>query len=111
LSSRTIALFLFISNSEAINPSDIGGIPWTDGRAIATTSHPYRATQHQTNEKIWSRNELDATNMIIISYVLDDRGSIPGRDWDFFSWPPRPDRLWGPPSLLSNRYWELFPLG
>jgi hypothetical protein len=30
--------------------------------------------------------------------------SIPGRGWEFFSSPPRPERLWGPPSLLSNGY-------
>jgi hypothetical protein len=24
--------------------------------------------------------------------------------WEFFSSPPRPDRLWGPPSLLSSEY-------
>jgi hypothetical protein len=29
-------------------------------------------------------------------------GSSPGGDWEFFSSPPRPDRCWGPPSLLSN---------
>jgi len=23
----------------------------------------------------------------------------------------RPDRFWGPPSLLSNSYWVLFPWG
>jgi len=32
------------------------------------------------------------------------RGSIPGRDWEFFSSPPHPNWLWGPPSLLSNWY-------
>jgi hypothetical protein len=30
------------------------------------------------------------------------RGSNPGRDKIFFSSPKRPDRLWGPPSLLLN---------
>jgi hypothetical protein len=38
-------------------------------------------------------------------------GSCPGGDWEFFSSPPRPDRLWGPPSLLSNRYQGLLPWG
>jgi hypothetical protein len=31
-------------------------------------------------------------------------GSSPSRRWEFFSSPPRPDRLWGPLSLLSNGY-------
>jgi hypothetical protein len=33
------------------------------------------------------------------------------QDWHFFSSPPRPDRLWGPPSLLSNGYQGLFSPG
>jgi hypothetical protein len=40
-----------------------------------------------------------------LGYRLDDRGSrgsIPGRGWEFFSSLPRPERLWGSPSLLSN---------
>jgi len=31
--------------------------------------------------------------------------------WHFFSSPSRPDRLWGPPSLLSNGCWGSFPGG
>jgi hypothetical protein len=30
--------------------------------------------------------------------------SIPGGRWEFFPSPPRPERLWRPPSLLSNGY-------
>jgi hypothetical protein len=39
-----------------------------------------------------------------IGYRLDERGSVPttGSDGIFFSSPPRPDRLWVPPNLLSN---------
>jgi hypothetical protein len=36
-------------------------------------------------------------------------GLSPGRGWEFFSSPPRPDRLWGPPSLLGNSYQGLLP--
>jgi hypothetical protein len=36
-------------------------------------------------------------------------GSRHGRGWEFFFSPPRPQRLWGPPSLLSNEYQSLFP--
>jgi hypothetical protein len=28
--------------------------------------------------------------------------------WEFFSSPPRPDRHWGPPSLLFDGYRGLF---
>jgi hypothetical protein len=35
----------------------------------------------------------------------------PGRGWKSLSSPPCPDRLWGPPSLLSNRYQGLLPWG
>jgi hypothetical protein len=48
---------------------------------------------------------------IALGYGLDDRGSIPGGCWEFFSSPPRPEWLWGPPSLLSNGYQGLLSLG
>jgi hypothetical protein len=38
-------------------------------------------------------------------------GSSPGRGWEFFSSPPRSDRLWGPPSLLSKGHQWVFPWG
>jgi len=37
--------------------------------------------------------------------------SIPGGGWEFLSSPPRPERLLGPPSLLSNGYQGLSPWG
>jgi hypothetical protein len=42
-------------------------------------------------------------------YRLDGRGSIPDREKIFISIPQRPDRLYGPPSLLHNGYRRLFP--
>jgi len=38
-------------------------------------------------------------------------GSSPGRGWEFFSSTPRPDLLWGLPSLLLSAYQRLFPWG
>jgi hypothetical protein len=40
-----------------------------------------------------------------LGFGLDDQGSILGRGSNgIFSSPPRPYRLWGPPSLLSDGY-------
>jgi hypothetical protein len=33
--------------------------------------------------------------------------SSPGRGWEFFSSPPRPDLFWGPPRILFNGYQSL----
>jgi hypothetical protein len=39
-------------------------------------------------------------------------GSSPSMGWEFFSSPPRPDRLWVPTSLLHSGYrWGSFPRG
>jgi len=35
----------------------------------------------------------------------------PGTDREFFFSLPRPDRLWGPPNLLSNGYQRFIPWG
>jgi len=37
----------------------------------------------------------------LVGYGLDDRASIPDRGKNFFSSPPRPNRHWGSPSLIS----------
>jgi hypothetical protein len=36
---------------------------------------------------------------------------VPGRGWEFFSSPSRPEQLWGPHSLISNGYRGRFPWG
>jgi hypothetical protein len=47
---------------------------------------------------------------IVTGYGLDGPSLIPGRV-KFFSSPQHPDRLWGPPSLLSNGYQGFFTGG
>jgi hypothetical protein len=46
---------------------------------------------------------------IALGYGLGDRGFESQQGLEFFSSQPRPERLWCPPSLLSNRYQGLFP--
>jgi hypothetical protein len=41
---------------------------------------------------------------IATDYGLDDSCSSPDRGKRFISFPQRPDRVWGLPSLLSNSY-------
>jgi hypothetical protein len=43
------------------------------------------------------------------SYMIGDPN--PGKDWEFFSSPPHPDRFCGPPNLLSNGYYRGYSLG
>jgi len=43
--------------------------------------------------------------------MTDNHHSIPGKGKAFFCSPKRPDRLWGPASLLFIGYWQVFPCG
>jgi hypothetical protein len=55
----------------------------------------------------------DSAVGIVTDYGLDDRGvEVPVPvGTRIFSFSRRPDRIWGPPSLLFNGYRELFPRG
>jgi hypothetical protein len=61
---------------------------------------------------IW--NTIRSRHRVVIiatGYRLDDRGigvRIPVES-RIFSSPRRPDRLWGPPSILPNGYRKFFP--
>jgi hypothetical protein len=46
-----------------------------------------------------------------LDYGLNDRALIPRRNEIFFSSPPRPDRDWGPPSLLASGYQGIITSG
>jgi hypothetical protein len=47
----------------------------------------------------------DRSVIIAKGYGLEGRDSVPVRAKRLFYSPRCPDRLWGPPSLLSNVYW------
>jgi hypothetical protein len=61
---------------------------------------------------------MEIDYLFLIKYIYDKcwatdwmiGGSSPGWGWEFSSLPPRPDRLWNPPSLLSNGYEGLLHL-
>jgi hypothetical protein len=83
---------------------------------ISTTRSKYPALSFFLILKIFGEvlqnmKSRDSSAGIALGYGLDDRGSIPGGCWEFFSKPPRPERLWSSPSLLSNGYQGLFPWG
>jgi hypothetical protein len=88
------------------------------------TKHPQR-TWPSTEQSVMNFT-AKCTNVVIYihMYVLNGVGIATGHGLDdvgvgdgvlvglrVFSSPRRPDRLWGPPSLLSNVYREPFPRG
>jgi hypothetical protein len=70
--------------------------------------------KHRDNFILSYISSRDSSVGIEMGYELDDRGSrvrflaVAGK---FFSSQPCPERLWGPPSLLSNGYQGPFPGG
>jgi hypothetical protein len=53
--------------------------------------------------------DIRSVKYLLVVWMIG--GSSPGRGWEFLFSPPLPDRLWDPPSLLSNGYQWLFPFG
>jgi hypothetical protein len=73
--------------------------------ALTHTSRPTYSFCYRLNGR------RDSGSLPASLYGLGDHGSTPGRGRDFFSPLLCPDRLWGPPSLLSNGYRGLLSLG
>jgi len=62
---------------------------------ISVLGAPVTGSINCTDQSLWRLFCFHIT-------VMDNRGSIPRRGRDFFSSPPHPDRLCGPPNLLSR---------
>jgi hypothetical protein len=65
----------------------------------------------QTASNVRDRKKPEINLSALDNYGLDDRWFESRLDWELFSSPPRPDRLWGLPSILSNWYQGFFPWG
>jgi hypothetical protein len=64
----------------------------------------YCTTQQRLIIAIIIKQSRGSSGSTVFDCGLDDLGSVPDRSRGFFFKPLRPDRLWGPPSLLSNGY-------
>jgi hypothetical protein len=82
---------------------------------ITTDAYQLTSTQYIFQRSIlilWFHPRRHGISVVLATgYGLNDGGSISGRGEIFFSTPQLPDLLWGPPSLLSDGYRVIFPLG
>jgi hypothetical protein len=82
-----------------------------------TSRHYQQTGRRVTDSFIPSRfdiSEPGSSVSILSGYRLDDRAievRSPAAAKGFFLYPRCPDRLWGPPSLLSNGYRGSLPRG
>jgi hypothetical protein len=75
---------------------EVDEIPWCHVRACVLCVSCRKLLRHNVYEFVVEQDFLksrDSSVGIALGYGLDDRGSIPGGCWEFFSKPPRPERL------------------
>jgi hypothetical protein len=84
-------------------------VPWPINLGDISTDSLGHTPAHR-NISAYRNNSTYSNNGSVtapLAHRLDDRGSIPIKTGPF-SYPPRPDRLWGPPSLLYNDWHHYF---
>jgi hypothetical protein len=73
---------------------------------------PVLCFQNKVYFYLWAGDGVAVS--IVSDYGLDDKAievRSPAEEKEFFLYPLCPDRLWDPPSLLSNGYRGSFPRG
>jgi len=68
-------------------------------RRLPLLNHIRVFLKHIISFKYISKHAISLSSKFFVVYRLTN----------FFSSTPHPERLWGPPSLLSNGYQRLFP--
>jgi hypothetical protein len=117
-SRRELGIFLFTTVSRtALGPTQ-PSIQWVTGALSLGIKRPGREADHSPPSSAKDKNAwsyFSTPQCVFMAWCLVKlitiEGSSPCRGWEFFSSPSRPERLWGPPSLLSKGYGELFPRG